>query len=122
MDVIMCKSKIHKAKLTQCDLDYEGSLAIDTDLLAEAGMFPYEKILVVNQTNGQRLETYVIPGAAGSGEFCLNGAAARRGEPGDKVTIMSFGAIPEAEAAGFKPKIIVLGDNNRIIERKGILG
>ena len=89
--------------------------------LEEAGMRPYEKILVVNATNGERLETYAIPGPAGSPVFRLNGAAARKGNPGDIVTIMSFGRCSEEEAEGFKPKIIVLDENNKIVERKGAL-
>lgn len=121
MDISICRSKIHRARLTACDLDYEGSLEINIDYLEEIGMYPYEKILVVNATNGERLETYIIPGSAGTPVFRLNGAAARRGTPGDIVTIMSFGRCSEKEAKGFKPKVIVLDKDNRIIERKGSL-
>ncbi len=121
MNIQVCKSKIHKARLTSSDLHYEGSLAIDIDFLNEINMFPYEKILVVNATNGERLETYAIPAESGSKVFCLNGAAAHKGNKGDTVTIMSFGIISENEAMGFKPKIIVLDENNDIIARKGAL-
>ncbi len=121
MNVQLCKSKIHKARITAADLHYEGSLAIDPDILEEVGMFPYEKILVVNATNGERLETYAIPGERGSKVFCLNGAAAHKGNKGDTITIMSFGILSDAEAADYKPKVIVLDENNDIINRKGSL-
>ena len=114
MQVQILKSKLHHARLTSCDLDYEGSLAIDLDLMDAVGMFPFEKILVVNQTNGQRLETYAIPAERGSRTFCLNGAAARRGEPGDMVTIMSFGTLPAEDAAGLKARVAILDKDNRI--------
>ena len=118
MHVQMVKSKLHRATLTACELEYEGSLAIDLDLMDTVGMLPYEKILVVNQTNGQRLETYAIPGRRGSGEFCLNGAAARCGHPGDMITIMSFGIMDATEAAAFRPTVAVLGPDNTIAELK----
>jgi aspartate 1-decarboxylase len=121
MNISICRSKIHRARLTHCDLDYEGSLQINIDYLEEIGMYPYEKILVVNATNGERLETYAIPGPAGTPVFRLNGAAARRGNPGDIVTIMSFGSCSEEEAKGFKPKVIVLDEENKIVARKGSL-
>ena len=110
--------KIHTARLTSCELDYEGSLEIDIDLLKEAGIFPYEKILVVNRNNGERLETYAIPGKAGSKVFCLNGPAAHKGKTGDVVSIMAFAQVSEAEAAVVQPKVIVLDEDNNIIERK----
>ena len=121
MNISICKSKIHKARITHCDLNYEGSLEINIDYMNEIGMFPYEKILVVNATNGERLETYAIPGPAGTPVFRLNGAAAHRGNVGDTITIMSFGHCSEQEALGFKPKIIVLDEQNKIINRKGSL-
>ena len=119
MKVVLCKSKIHKARITDCDINYEGSLEINIDYMNEVGIYPYEKILVVNATNGQRLETYAIPGPAGSPVFKLNGAAARRGAVGDMITIMSFGVFKTAEAEGFLPKIIVLNEQNSIVEKKG---
>lgn len=119
MNYLMCKSKIHRAVLTDSDIDYEGSLEIDINIMNEAGILPYEKILVVNSTNGERLETYAIPGAAGSKRFCLNGAAARRGLKGDMVTIMSFGVFSPEEADGFKPTVIIMDKENNISRRKG---
>jgi len=89
--------------------------------MEEVGLYPYEKILVLNATNGERLETYVIPGPAGQPEFKLNGAAARKGAVGDIIIIISFGIFDESEIKGYKPKIIVLDENNTIIEKKGAL-
>ncbi|MCP3966838.1 MAG: aspartate 1-decarboxylase [Lentisphaerae bacterium] len=119
MQKIMLTGKIHIARLTQCELDYEGSLEIDIDLMEAGGILPYEKILVVNRNNGERLETYAIPGPAGSKVFCLNGPAAHRGKVGDVVTIMAFSVLTEEEAVTKKPKIIVLDADNNIAERKG---
>ena len=111
----MIKGKIHRARLTHCDIDYEGSLEIDIDYLKKAEILPYEKILVVNATNGERLETYAIPGEAGSKVFRLNGAAARRGQVGDIVTIMAFSLFTKEEAETMLPKVIVLNEKNDII-------
>ena len=121
MNTILCKSKIHRARITECDIDYEGSLEINIDYMEEVGMYPYEKILVVNATNGERLETYAIPGPAGEPAFKLNGAAARKGAVGDTIIIIAFGLFEEDELKGYKPKIIVLDENNNIVERKGAL-
>lgn len=121
MLVTLCKSKIHKARVTACDPNYEGSLLIDIELLAEAGIFPYEKILVSNANNGERFETYAIPGKAAERQIMLNGPAAKMGKEGDIVTIMAFGHIDENNALGFKPKIIVLNEKNEIIQKKGDL-
>ena len=118
MFVQILKSKIHRARLTSCDLDYEGSLEIDVEYLEQAGILPYEKILVVNATNGQRLETYAIPGERGKGVFCLNGAAAHRGKPGDVVTIMTFAVMTPEEAAGYQPTVIVLDEKNAITAKR----
>lgn len=117
----MLKSKIHKAHITQADLHYEGSLGIDLDLLDEVGILPYEKILVVNNHNGERLETYAIPAPRGSRVFLLNGSAARRGQVGDQIIIMSFGQFSSEELEGYKPKVIVLDKDNNIAVRKGAL-
>ena len=119
MQKIMLSGKIHTARLTGCELDYEGSLEIDPELLSAAGMLPYEKILVVNRSNGERLETYAIPGQAGSKRFCLNGPAAYKGKVGDVVTIMAFSMCSQEEAVKIKPKIIVLNQDNVIVQRKG---
>lgn len=118
MFVQILKSKIHRARLTSCDLDYEGSLEIDMDYLEQAGILPYEKILVVNATNGQRLETYAIPGERGKGVFCLNGAAAHRGKPGDVVTIMTFAVMTPEEAAEYRPTVIVLDEKNAVTAKR----
>ena len=115
MQIQLIKGKIHRARLTHCDLDYEGSLEIDIDYLKKAEILPYEKILVVNATNGERLETYAIPGEAGSRVFRLNGAAAHKGNVGDIVTIMAFGILDEKEAQGFQPKVVVLNKKNDVI-------
>ena len=120
MFVQVLRSKIHRARLTACDVDYEGSLEIDIEYLEQAGILPYEKILVVNATNGQRLETYAIPGERGKGVFCLNGAAAHRGKPGDIVTIMTFAVMTPEEAKEHEPTVIVLDERNQIVaKRKG---
>ena len=117
MHVQLLKSKIHKARVTQSDLNYEGSLAIDQDLMDAVGMLPYEKLLVVNANNGERLETYAIAAPRGSRTFCLNGAAARRGEAGDLLTIMVFGAVPLDEAGSHRPRIILLGEGNEVVRQ-----
>jgi len=114
----MCKGKIHRARLTHCDLDYEGSLEIDSALLDEAGILPYEKILVVNATNGNRLETYAIPGPAGSKVFRLNGAAAHKGSIGDIVTIMAFALMQPDEAKAYRPTVVVMDEHNEIVAKR----
>ncbi len=115
----MLTGKIHTARLTGADLHYEGSMEIDPVFLKEANILPYERILVVNRTNGERLETYAIPGEPGKGTFCLNGPAALKGKKGDVVTIMSFCLCADEEARNIVPSIIVLDENNQIIQRKG---
>ncbi len=119
MNFVMCKSKIHCARVTASILDYEGSLEIDMALMKKAGIYPYEKILVVNASNGQRFETYAIPGKSGSREFKVNGAAAHRASKGDTITIMAFGVCSEREARKISPKILVLNSRNEIIKKKG---
>ncbi|MGN0878280.1 MAG: aspartate 1-decarboxylase [Oligosphaeraceae bacterium] len=116
MQIQMLKCKIHRAVLTACELNYQGSLSIDRDILDAAGILPYEKILVVNQTNGQRLETYAIEAPRGSREFCLNGAAARLGQPGDMVTIMAFALMNPEEATAHVPRVAVLSESNRRVD------
>ena len=119
MQKIMLSGKIHTARITRCEIDYEGSLAIDPALLEEAEILPYEKILVTNRNNGSRLETYAIPGVRGSREFCLNGPAARLGRVGDVVTIMAFSLCAPEELPGYAPTVIVLNEKNEIVMRKG---
>ena len=120
MKRVMLSGKIHTARITRCEVDYEGSLEIDPELLQEAGIYPYEKILVANRNNGSRLETYAIPGKAGSREFCLNGPAAKNGSVGDVVTIMAFSLFENDEAACVTPRVIVLDEENRIVARRGV--
>lgn len=117
MQRIMLSGKIHTATITRCLVDYEGSLEIDPELLAEANILPYEKILVANRNNGSRLETYAIPGKPGSRDFCLNGPAARLGKVGDVVTIMAFSAVDSSELEGYHPTVIVLDEKNEIKNR-----
>jgi len=118
MQLQILKCKLHRAELTASELNYEGSLSIDLDLLDLAGILPHEKILVVNQNNGLRLETYAIAAPRGSREFCLNGAAARLGMPGDLVTIMAFALMEPTEAATYQPKVVLLSEQNRRVEVK----
>ncbi|MFO7821086.1 MAG: aspartate 1-decarboxylase [Lentisphaeria bacterium] len=118
MQIHILKSKMHQARITECELHYEGSLGIDLALMDEVGMLPYERILVVNASNGERLETYAIPEKRGSKTFCLNGAAARRGQVGDQITIMSFAGCSPEEAATLERRVIVLNANNQIIKKR----
>jgi aspartate 1-decarboxylase len=108
-----CKSKIHGATITHAELQYEGSITIDDDLLRAADMMPYERVQVVNLNNGQRLETYVIRGKAGSGVVGLNGPAARMGMIGDRVHIISYAAIDAEEASFLEPQCIHVDGSNR---------
>ena len=114
MQVQVLKSKIHRARVTGASVDYEGSMTIAADLLEKVGMLPYEKILVGNMGNGERFETYVIEGERGSGVVELNGATAHLGKIGDQVTIMAFALVDDSTAKDWKPKVIVLGEENRI--------
>ncbi len=119
MQVHLLKSKIHRAQITDANLNYEGSLTIAEDLMEKAGFLPYEKILCSNMANGQRFETYVIRGPRGSGAIILNGAAALLGKVGDRVTIMAFAEVELGEAQQWEPKVIVVGDQNKIINERG---
>jgi aspartate 1-decarboxylase len=113
----MCKSKIHRATVTDANLAYEGSITLDPVLMDAADLLEYEQVHVVNINNGARFETYVITGATGSGDVVLNGAAARLVQPGDKVIIMSYAAYDDAELEAFEPRIIFVDDANRIVIR-----
>ena len=110
----MMKSKIHRAVVTEANLNYVGSITIDEDLMDAADIWPNEKVQVVNNSNGARLETYVIPGPRGQGTICLNGAAARLVQPGDVVIIISYGVMSEEEARNYKPKVVLIEGNNKI--------
>lgn len=111
--------KLHRARVTEADLNYIGSITIDQDLMDAAGIIPNEKVQVVNNNNGARFETYVIPGERGSGTICLNGAAARLVQPGDIVIIISYCMLDEEELKTHQPKVVVLDEKNNIIERIG---
>lgn len=112
------KSKIHRAVVTDANLNYMGSITIDSALLEAAGILPNEKVQVVNNNNGERFETYVIPGERNSGVICLNGAAARLVQPGDIIIIIAYAWMEEREAANFKPKVVFVDENNKIIDEK----
>ena len=110
-----CRSKIHRATLTGADLNYEGSLTLDRALMDAADMLPYERVQVVNVNNGARLETYLIPGEAGSGVVQLNGAGARLGQPGDIVILMTYAEFEDGEVdASFTPRVVLVDERNRI--------
>jgi aspartate 1-decarboxylase len=109
----MMKSKIHRATVTEANLNYVGSITIDEDLMEAADLWENEKVQVVNINNGARLETYVIPGPRGSGVICLNGAAARHAQPGDKVIIISYALMNEEEARKHRPRIVLMDEANR---------
>ena len=114
----MCKSKIHRARVTEANVDYIGSLTVDLDLLEAAGILAYEKIQVVNVTNGERLETYAIEGERGSGVICLNGAAAHKGSAGDIVIVIAYGLCDDAEARALQPSVVFVNEHNRIVPRR----
>jgi aspartate 1-decarboxylase len=118
MFITLMKSKIHRAKVTEANLDYIGSITIDEDLMDAADIMKNEKVQIVNNNNGQRFETYVIPGERKSGMICLNGAAARLVHPDDIIIIISYGIFDRKEAAEFTPKIIFVDENNGIKEVK----
>lgn len=119
MQVHLLKSKIHRAQVTGAHVNYEGSLTIARDLLDRVGLRPYERILCGNLTNGSRWETYAIAGESGSGAIVLNGAVARLGAVGDRITIMGFAVVDDAEAAGWVPRVIVLDEANRVVADRG---
>ncbi|WZL74382.1 aspartate 1-decarboxylase [Clostridiaceae bacterium 35-E11] len=116
MLLTMFKSKIHRATVTEANLNYVGSITIDKALLEQSGILPGEKVQIVNNNNGARLETYVIEGKKDSGTICLNGAAARLVQPGDKVIIIAYGLVDEEEAKNLRPKILILDEKNKVIE------
>ena len=120
MLIHLLKSKIHRACITGGNVNYEGSLTISEDLMERAGLLDNERILCSNLAGGQRFETYVIPGPRGDGVIVLNGAAAHCGKTGDRLTIMSFAAVDAHEAVNWKPKVIVLGEDNKIVDERGI--
>lgn len=112
----MMNGKIHRATVTEANLNYVGSITIDEDILDAVGMIANEKVQIVNNNNGARLETYIIPGERGSGVICLNGAAARLVQKGDIVIIISYALIAEEKVAAHKPKVAIMDEANRIKE------
>jgi len=113
----LCKSKIHRATVTDVNLHYEGSISIDAKLLAAADILPHEIVQVVNVNNGARFETYVIPAKPGSGIITLNGAAARLGMPGDKVIIISSCLLDSEEAKAYRPRVVCVDERNRLAKK-----
>ncbi|MFD1178761.1 aspartate 1-decarboxylase [Paenibacillus puldeungensis] len=113
----MMKSKIHRATVTEANLNYVGSITIDENLMEAADILENEKVQIVNNNNGARLETYVIPGPRGSGVICLNGAAARLVQPGDNVIIISYAQMSAEELRSHKPTVVFVDENNRTVEK-----
>ena len=109
------RAKIHRATVTEANLDYMGSVTIDSELMDRVDLAPYEKVLIVDNTNGARLETYAIPGPAGSGVICINGAAAHLMQPGDMVILATFGELDESEVATHEPVVVRVNGQNEII-------
>ena len=114
---MMLKSKIHRAHVTDANINYEGSITIDKKLLRAADIVPYEQVHVLNVNNGARFTTYAIEGEEGKGEICLNGAAARLAVKGDLVIIITYDQVPEEELTNYKPKIVHVNANNQIVTR-----
>ncbi len=112
----MMNGKIHRARVTEANLNYVGSITIDTDILDAVGMVANEKVQIVNNNNGARFETYIIPGKRGSGVICVNGAAARLVQEGDVVIIISYAIVPEEKIATHKPKVAIMDQDNNIVE------
>jgi aspartate 1-decarboxylase len=117
MNITLLKAKIHRAVVKQADLDYVGSITIDSDLLRESGIMEYEKVEIADIDNGNRFETYAIAGEAGSGIICLNGAAARCVNVDDKIIIMAYAQMTPEEAKTHKPTVLFVDENNRIVRK-----
>lgn len=113
----MMHGKIHRATVTEANLEYVGSITIDEELLEASGILPGERVQIVNNNNGARLETYTIPGERGSGVICLNGAAARCAMKGDIVIIIAYAQMDENEARELKPKVVLVDENNHIVRK-----
>jgi len=116
MNITMLYSKLHRATVTDANLNYVGSITIDVDLLKAANMRVGQKIDIVNVNNGERFSTYIIPGKSGLKEICLNGAAARKVHKGDKIIIIAYATMTEEEADAYQPKIVILDDDNGIAQ------
>jgi aspartate 1-decarboxylase len=120
MRLTLLKSKIHRATVTDANLTYEGSVSIDPALCRRAGFLPFERVEIYNCNNGARIATYVIPG--GDGELCLNGAAARHAQPGDKVIVCAYAELDAAEAERHEPTLVYVDERNRPVDRHGGIG
>lgn len=114
MTIIMLKAKIHRATVTQAELDYVGSITVDMDLLEQAGILEYEKVQIVDVNNGSRFETYTIAGERGSGVMCLNGAAARMVQTGDKIILMAYAQVTPEEASELRPTVLFVDEKNKV--------
>ena len=114
MNLTLLKSKLHRVTVTHAELDYEGSCAIDLNLLKAAGIHEYEQLHIYNVSNGERFVTYAIVAEAGSGTISVNGAAAHKASPGDKMIICTYAEMPEADVAKFKPVLVYAGEKNKI--------
>ena len=112
----MMKAKIHRARVTKANLNYVGSITIDQDINDKVGILPHEKVQIVNNNNGARLETYVIPGERGTGVVCLNGAAARLVQTGDTIIIVTYALLSSEELTTFKPKVALMNENNKVAQ------
>lgn len=117
MQITLLKSKIHRAKVTQADIDYVGSITIDSNLLHESGIMEYEKVQIADVNNGNRFETYTIAGEAGSGIICLNGAAAKCVNVGDTIIIMAYADMTPEEAKTHKPTVLFVNEKNQIVRK-----
>lgn len=114
MTITMLKAKIHRATVTQAELDYVGSITVDIDLLEQAGILEYEKVQIVDVNNGSRFETYTIAGERGSGVMCLNGAAARMVQTGDKIILMAYAQVTPEEASELRPTVLFVDEKNKV--------
>jgi aspartate 1-decarboxylase len=112
---ILCKSKIHRATVTEANLNYEGSLTLDPLLMEAAGLVPFEQVHVLNLNNGERFETYLIEGERGSGTVCVNGAAARLVQVGDPIIVLAYALVPEDELSDFTARIVFVDEHNRVV-------
>lgn len=114
MTITMLKAKIHRATVTQAELDYVGSITVDMDLLEQAGILEYEKVQIVDVNNGSRFETYTIAGERGSGVMCINGAAARMVQTGDKIILMAYAQVTPEEASELRPTVLFVDEKNKV--------
>ena len=114
MTIKMLKAKIHRATVTQAELDYVGSITVDMDLLEQAGILEYEKVQIVDVNNGSRFETYTIAGERGSGVMCLNGAAVRMVQTGDKIILMAYAQVTPEEASELRPTVLFVDEKNKV--------